>query len=154
MAGEAPLLQADITINAPVAKVWALISDLDNMPKWSPQCRVMKAIGAVKVGTKTVNLNRRGALFWPTTSTITSVDPQKKLSFRVNTNNTQWTYDLEPAGTGTKLTVSRHAEAVKPISSTLINRFMGGVPGFEVELVEGMKTSLSRIKTAAEGASN
>ncbi len=154
MAGEAPLLQADITINAPVAKVWALISDLDNMPKWSPQCRVMKAVGAVKVGTKTVNLNRRGALFWPTTSTITSVDPQKKLSFRVNTNNTQWTYDLEPAGTGTKLTVSRHAEAVKPISSTLINRFMGGVPGFEVELVEGMKTSLSRIKTAAEGASN
>ncbi|MEN4446764.1 SRPBCC family protein [Mycobacterium sp. SMC-21] len=152
MAGETPLLQADITINAPVAKVWALISDLDNMPKWSPQCRVMKAVGAVKVGTKTVNLNRRGALFWPTTSTITAVDPQKKLSFRVNTNNTQWTYDLEPAGTGTKLTVSRHAEAVKPISSTLINRFMGGVPNFEVELVEGMNTSLSRIKAAAEGA--
>lgn len=152
MAGETPLLQADITINAPVAKVWALVSDLDNMPKWSPQCRVMKAVGAVKVGTKTVNLNRRGALFWPTTSTITAVDPQKKLSFRVNTNNTQWTYDLEPAGTGTKLTVSRRAEAVKPISSTLINRFMGGVPNFEVELVEGMNTSLSRIKAAAEGA--
>ncbi|MUM35642.1 SRPBCC family protein, partial [Mycolicibacterium sp. CBMA 361] len=62
MAGEAPLLQADITINAPVAKVWALISDLDNMPKWSPQCRAMRSIGAVKVGTKTVNLNRRGLM--------------------------------------------------------------------------------------------
>ena len=104
MAGETPLLQADITINAPVAKVWALISDLDNMPKWSPQCRVMKAVGAVKVGTKTVNVNRRGAMFWPTTSTITALDAQKKLSFRVNTNNTEWTYDLEPAGTGTKVT--------------------------------------------------
>ena len=152
MAGETPLLQADITINAPVAKVWALISDLDNMPKWSPQCRAMKAVGAVKVGTKTVNVNRRGAMFWPTTSTITALDAQKKLSFRVNTNNTEWTYDLEPAGTGTKVTVSRRAEAVKPISSTLINRFMGGVPNFEVELVEGMKTSLGRIKAAAEGA--
>ena len=152
MAGETPLLQADITINAPVAKVWALISDLDNMPKWSPQCRVMKAVGAVKVGTKTVNVNRRGAMFWPTTSTITALDAQKKLSFRVNTNNTEWTYDLEPAGTGTKVTVSRRAEAVKPISSTLINRFMGGVPNFEVELVEGMKTSLGRIKATAEGA--
>jgi uncharacterized protein YndB with AHSA1/START domain len=152
MAGETPLLQADITINAPVAKVWALISDLDNMPKWSPQCRVMKAVGAVKVGTKTVNVNRRGAMFWPTTSTITALDAQKKLSFRVNTNNTEWTYDLEPAGTGTKVTVSRRAEAVKPISSTLINRFMGGVPNFEVELVEGMQTSLGRIKAAAEGA--
>ncbi len=154
MAGEAPLLQADITINAPVAKVWALISDLDNMPKWSPQCRAMKAIGAVKVGTKTVNVNRRGALFWPTTATITALDPQQKLSFRVNTNNTEWTYDLEPAGTGTKVTVSRHADAVKPISSTLVNRFMGGVPNFEVELIEGMNTSLGRIKAAAEGAAN
>ena len=109
-------------------------------------------VGAVKVGTKTVNVNRRGAMFWPTTSTITALDAQKKLSFRVNTNNTEWTYDLEPSGTGTKVTVSRHAEAVKPISSTLINRFMGGVPNFEVELVEGMKTSLGRIKAAAEGA--
>ena len=152
MAGEAPLLQADITINAPVAKVWALISDLDNMPKWSPQCRVMKAIGAVKVGTKTVNLNRRGALFWPTTATITAQDPQKKLSFRVNTNYTEWTYDLEPAGTGTKVTVNRHAEnGVKPISGALVDRFMGGVPTFEQELVEGMNTSLGRIKVAAEG---
>lgn len=154
MAGETPLLQADITINAPAAKVWALISDLGNMPKWSPQCRTMKAIGAVKVGTKTVNVNRRGALFWSTTATITALDPQQKLSFRVNTNNTEWTYDLEPSGTGTKVTVSRHAEAVKPISSTLINRFMGGVPNFEVELVEGMKTSLGRIKAVAEGSSN
>lgn len=153
MAGETPLLQADITINAPVAKVWALISDLDNMPKWSPQCRVMKALGAVKVGTKTVNVNRRGVLFWPTTATITALDAQKKLSFRVNTNNTEWTYDLEPAGTGTKLTVSRHAEnGVKPISGKLVDQFMGGVPNFEVELVEGMKTSLGRIKAAAEGA--
>lgn len=155
MTGEAPLLQADITINAPAAKVWALISDLGNMPKWSPQCRVMKAIGTVKVGTKTVNLNRRGAMFWPTTSTITALDPQKKLSFLVNANGTEWTYELEPAGTGTKVTVSRHAEnGVKPISGALVDRFMGGVPTFEQELVDGMKTSLSRIKTAAESASN
>jgi uncharacterized protein YndB with AHSA1/START domain len=35
----APLLQAQIDIDAPVAKVWALISDLSRMPQWSPQCR-------------------------------------------------------------------------------------------------------------------
>jgi uncharacterized protein YndB with AHSA1/START domain len=34
----APLLQAQIDIDAPVAKVWALISDLSRMPRWSPQC--------------------------------------------------------------------------------------------------------------------
>lgn len=151
MAGEAPLLQADITINAPAAKVWALIADLANMPKWSPQCRVMKAFGPVQVGAKTYNLNRRGLMFWPTTSTITAFDPERKLSFRVNENGTEWSYDLEPAGGGTKVTASRHAEnGVKPVSGKLVERFMGGVPNFEKELVAGMHTSLGRIKTAAE----
>lgn len=151
MAGEAPLLQADITINASTAKVWGLLSDLKNMPKWSPQCRVMKAIGPVQIGSKTYNLNRRGLMFWPTTSTITALDPERKLAFRVNENGTEWTYDLEPAGEGTKVTVSRHAEnGVKPISGMLVDRFMGGVPGFEQELVAGMQTSLGRIKAAAE----
>ncbi|MGB8403507.1 MAG: SRPBCC family protein [Mycobacterium sp.] len=153
MAGEAPLLQTDITIDAPAAKVWALVSDLKNMPKWSPQCRKMKAFGPVQVGTKTANLNRRGLMFWPTTATVTTFEPERKLAFRINENGTEWSYELEPAGEGTKLTASRHAEnGVKPISGTLIDRFMGGVPTFEQELVAGMKTSLVRIKTAAEGA--
>ena len=40
-----PLLQAQIDIDAPVTTVWALVSDLNRMPQWSPQCRVMKAFG-------------------------------------------------------------------------------------------------------------
>jgi len=35
-------LQAQIDINAPVGKVWELVSDLSRMPQWSPQCRMMK----------------------------------------------------------------------------------------------------------------
>jgi uncharacterized protein YndB with AHSA1/START domain len=151
MAGEAPLLQADIIINAPAEKIWALLTDLGNMPKWSPQCRVMKAFGPVEVGTRTYNLNRRGLLFWPTTSTITVFDPNHTFAFRVNDNATEWSYQLEPAGEGTKVTESRRApNGVKPISGKLVDRFMGGVPNFEKELVDGMQTSLGRIKAAAE----
>ena len=36
----APLLQAQIDIDAPVAKVWALVSDLGRMPQWSPRHRL------------------------------------------------------------------------------------------------------------------
>jgi uncharacterized protein YndB with AHSA1/START domain len=148
----APLLQAEIDINAPVSRVWSLISDLGNMPKWSPQCRLMKPLGQVRPGTRTVNLNRRNNLFWPTTSTITELIPQRKLAFRVNTNNTVWCYELEATATGTRVVESRHAEnGVKAVSSMTINAVMGGVPGFEKELVEGMNTSLARIKAAAEG---
>ena len=66
----APLLQAEIEINAPVSKVWGLISDVSRMPQWSPQCRIMKPLGPIKPGTRTLNLNRRGLLFWPTTAVI------------------------------------------------------------------------------------
>ncbi|MFV9632097.1 SRPBCC family protein [Mycobacterium neumannii] len=147
----APVLQAETTINAPVAKVWELVSDLKNMPRWSPQCRVMKTFGPLQPGARTINLNRRKLLMWPTTSRIIEVVPEKKLAFRVNENNTVWSYELEPTETGTRLVETRHAEnGVKPVSTMLVNAVMGGVPSFERELVEGMNETLARIKAAAE----
>jgi len=89
----APLLQAQVDIKAPVSTVWALVSDFRRMPQWSPQCRLMRALGPVRPGTRTVNLNRRNLLFWPTTATVIEVIPDQKLAFRVNTNNTVWSYE-------------------------------------------------------------
>lgn len=147
----APLLQAQVDINAPVAKVWELVSDLKLMPQWSPQCRLMKAFGPLRPGTKTINLNRRKFLYWPTTSQITEFIPEKKLAFRVNENGTVWCYELEPTDTGTRLVETRHAEnGVKPVSTMTVNALMGGVDNFEQELVDGMNASLARIKAAAE----
>ena len=147
----APLLQAEIEIDAPVSKVWALVSDLGKMPRWSPQCRVMKAIGPLRQGARTINLNRRKRLFWPTTCTVTEVIPEKKLAFRVDINHAIWSYELWPTETGTRLVESRHAEnGVTAFSNLSVNALMGGVPSFERELVEGMNATLSRIKAEAE----
>jgi uncharacterized protein YndB with AHSA1/START domain len=147
----APLLQAQIDIDAPVTKVWELVSDLKLMPQWSPQCRLMKSFGPLRAGAKTININRRKFLVWPTTSQITEFIPEKKLAFRVNENGTVWSYELEPTATGTRLIESRHAEnGVKPFSTMTVNALMGGVPSFEEELVDGMNQSLARIKAAAE----
>ena len=147
----APLLQAQIDINAPVGKVWALVSDLSRMPQWSPQCRLMKPFGPLRQGARTINLNRRKFLVWPTTCTITEVIPEKKMAFRVNANNTVWSYELEATDAGTRVVESRHAEnGVTAVSNMSINALMGGVPSFERELVDGMNTTLARIKAAAE----
>jgi len=147
----APILQAEVDINAPVTKVWDLLSDLKKMPQWSPQCRAMKPIGEVRQGARTVNVNRRGFLFWPTTCRITEFIPEKKLAFRVNENNTVWSYELEPTEAGTRLIETRHAEnGTTAVSNFLVGNLMGGVPNFEQELVEGMNASLTRIKAAAE----
>lgn len=147
----APLLQAEIDIDAPVSRVWELVSDLERMPRWSPQCRWTKRLGPLRPGTRAVNLNRRGRLLWPTTSTITALVPEKELAFRVNANGTVWRYRLEPVNGGTRLIETRHAEnGVKAMSNATVNALFGGVPSFEQELVDGMKQSLARIKAAAE----
>ena len=147
----APLLKAEIEIDAPVSKVWKLVSDPTNMPKWSPQCRIMKALGPVRPGTRTVNLNRRGPLFWPTTSVITDVIPERRFAFRIPLNTTVWAYELEPTATGTRLTETRLAEnGVTLLSSTMTKAALGGMEPFERELVEGMNLSLQRIKAEAE----
>lgn len=147
-----PLLQTHIDIDAPVAKVWELISDFRRMPQWSPQCRWMKPLGAVRPGTRTINFNRRGWTYWPTTSVITEYVPQRKLAFRVSENHSVWSYELEPTAQGTRVTESRHVEngATTAFSAFMVGKFMGGTPNFEQELVEGMNASLNRIKAAAE----
>ena len=149
----APLLQAQIDIAAPPATVWALISDLKKMPQWSPQTRAMKLFGPLRVGAKTVNVNRRRLLVWPTSSTITVVEPERTLAFRVDANGTEWSFELEAIDGGTRVVESRRApNGVKKFSTVTVNPVMGGVPSFEIELVEGMNETLSRIKAAAEGA--
>ncbi len=147
----APLLQAQVDIKAPVSAVWALISDFRRMPQWSPQCRWMRPLGPVRAGTRTVNLNRRNLMFWPTTSTVVEIIPDEKLAFRVNMNNTIWSYELQPIPDGTRLIESRHAEnGVKPVSGMAVNALFGGTASFERELVDGMNASLAKIKAAAE----
>jgi uncharacterized protein YndB with AHSA1/START domain len=147
----APLLQTQIDINAPVSKVWALVSDFRRMPQWSPQCRWMRPLGPLRHGTRTVNLNRRNYLIWATTSTVTELIPEQKLAFRVNTNNTIWSYELQPIPEGTRVIESRHAEnGVKPVPAMAVNALFGGTSNFERELIDGMNASLAKIKAAAE----
>jgi uncharacterized protein YndB with AHSA1/START domain len=148
----APILKAEIEINAPVSKVWSLVSDPSRMPQWSPQCRIMKALGPIRPGTRTINLNRRGLLFWPTTSVITEVVPERKFAFRIPINTSVWSYELEPTATGTRLIETRHAEnGVTAVSTAVTKAALGGVDSFEQELLEGMSQGLARIKAAAEG---
>ena len=148
----APLLQAEVDINAPVSRVWGLVSDLSRMPQWSPQCRMMKLLGPLRPGTRTITLNRRNMLFWPTTATITEVIPERKIAFRIPINTSVWSYELEATATGTRLVETRHAEnGVRAVSTAVTKAALGGVDSFESELLEGMNQSLARIKAAAEG---
>lgn len=113
----------------------------------------MQLLGPLRPGTRTLNLNRRNRLFWPTTCTVTEVIPEQKLAFRVSGNGSVWSYELEPSEQGTRVIESRHAEnGINPIATASMNTFFGGVESFERELLDGMNASLANIKAAAESS--
>jgi uncharacterized protein YndB with AHSA1/START domain len=145
-------LEATIEIDAPPAKVWSLVSDLRNMPRWSPQCVKTFIRGDVAVGAKAVNLNRRGLLLWPTQSKVVRLTPEQEIAFRVKENYTVWSYRLEDlGGDRTRLTSRREApQGVSDLSVRLTKVALGGVPQFTDELRTGMQETLARIKADAE----
>ncbi|MFE5700237.1 SRPBCC family protein [Rhodococcus koreensis] len=149
----ATTLEASIDIDASPQDVWAVVSDLKRMGEWSPQCRKMRVLGGVvEEGTKTVNINRKGFLVWPTTSKVVKFQPNKAIAFRILENRTIWSYELEPTASGTKVIERREAPTgTSKVSQFLVKTVLGGNEDFEVDLVNGMNTTLARIKSAAEG---
>lgn len=107
-------LEATIDISAPPERVWAVVSDLERMPEFSPQCVRMVALGAPKAGTWTINLNRDGKKYWPTTARIVRYEPNQAFAFRINENRSIWSYTLEPTETGTRLIERRTCPTAPP----------------------------------------
>ena len=146
-------IEASIEIAAPPAKVWDLVSDLTNMPRWSPQCR--KTIvrgGAMQEGAKLININRRGLLFWPTQAMVTEFEHERKVAFKIRENWTIWSFTLSPtADGGTRVVQRREApKGISDISLRLTKTVLGGVEDFTTELERGMNQTLAKIKIDAE----
>ena len=148
-------IEASIEIAASPAAVWELVSDLRNMPRWSPQCR--KTIvrgGAMQQGAKLININRRGLLFWPTQAMVTEFVPEQKIAFKIRENWTIWSFTLTPtADGGTRVVQRREApKGISDVSLRLTKAVLGGVEEFTSELEQGMNQTLGRIKADAEHA--
>lgn len=145
----APLLEASTEIKASPEKVWELVSDLKRMGEWSPQCRkvVVRGGGPVTLGTKTINVNKRGLLVWPTTAKVVRFEPNKEIAYRITENGSIWSFTITPTEAGVKLTERREApNNTKKVSQVLINVAMGGEKPFDAELVDGMNQTLGKIK--------
>ncbi|MCW2712768.1 MAG: hypothetical protein JWP24_2962 [Marmoricola sp.] len=146
-------IEASIDIAAPPARVWGLVSDLRNMPRWSPQCRkTFVRGGPIRQGSKLVNINRRGLLVWPTQSMVTEFVPEQKLAFRIKENWTIWSFTLEPTTDGgTRVVQRREApKGISDVSVRLTKTVLGGLDEFTTELQQGMNQTLARIKADAE----
>ena len=145
-------IEATIEIAAPPATVWALVSDLRNMARWSPQVVKTFVKAPVTEGSTMFNINRRKLLLWPTQAKVVRLTPEQEIAFRVKENFTVWSYHLEAVESGTRLTARREApQGISDLSVGLTKRVLGGVDVFTEELQEGLRQTLQRIKADAEG---
>jgi uncharacterized protein YndB with AHSA1/START domain len=149
-----PPMEETVEVDATPERVWALVSDLRRMARWSPQVQrtFVRGDGAVRLGTRTVNVNRRGLLVWPTRAKVVRFDPNREIALRIKDNFTIWSFTLEPTGAGGTLITQRREtpQGISPISHRLTDAVLGGQQQFTAELRDGMRQTLTRIKADAE----
>ena len=145
-------IEATIEIADPPATVWALVSDLRNMSRWSPQTAKSFLRGENGLGARFFNVNRKGLLVWPTQSKIVRYEQGREIAWRVKENYTVWSLRLEPTSDGgTRVVQTREApQGISDVSVNLTTVAFGGVPKFTETLRDGMVRTLSAIKADAE----
>lgn len=146
-------LTATITIDAPPAQVWAMVTDVKRMAEWSDQVVTSIVLGGpVRLGTRFVNINHQGWKHWPTNAKVVRFTPHSDFAFAIVENNTVWSFQLEPTEDGgTRVTHRRETpRGISLISRALTKIALGGHEPFTAELLEGMSTTLERVKAAAE----
>ncbi|MGO1166091.1 MAG: SRPBCC family protein [Janibacter sp.] len=152
----APLLETETEIAAPPEAVWALIADPRALGGLSPQVLRTHIVGTqpVGLGTRTVNINRRGPLLWPTRAKVVRFEPTRDYAFRIKDNASIWSFELAPTATGgTRVIHRREAPTgTTKVSRMLQEKVLGGIDNFDRELESGMAQTLTRLKAAVETA--
>lgn len=151
---EAPLIEETVDIAAPPSRVWDLVTDLPRMAQWSPQVvrSFLRGGRPVRLGTRTVNVNRRGLVVWPTQAKVVRFEPMTEIAFRIKENKSIWSFTLAPTEAGGTRVVQQRTvpDGTSELSRTFVKRLFGGQDSFTAELALGMRQTLDRIKVEAE----
>lgn len=151
-----PDLTESVHVNASVATVYALISDLPRMGEWSPECTSVRWHGDVTepaVGTRFTGYNRNGRFRWSTTGTVVEADAGRAFAFEVAAGpvrSSLWAYRLTPDADAAGCTVAEEWTDRRPAG---IRALMDRAFGRRRELNRaGIVETLRNLKAAAETA--
>ena len=148
-------MQDSVTVHmdAPPEAVWALISDVTQIGRYSPETFEAEwldgadgpAEGATFRGH--VKRNGRGPTYW-TTCKVVACDPNREFAFVVGTDsvNNTWRYVLEPKDGGTDVTES--FQLADTFGLRLYWLFLGWARGKTNR--DDMRTTLERMKAVVE----
>ena len=144
---------ATTTIAAPIADVFAAVTDVTRMGEWSPECVACRwvggatgpAVGAKFEGDNVATLGPITLKRWTTTSEVVEVEPNSSFEF-VAEGYSSWRYDFVERDGATIVTESfSHPPYVgwqKWVYGRLANR--------RKAMTTGMQATLARIKQSLE----
>ncbi len=145
-----------VRIAAPPERIYAMVSDVTQMGRLSPECTGGHWLGGATgpaVGARFKGSNKRGLARWSTTNEVVAAEPGRAFAFETQQSGTRWSYRLEPDGDGTLVTEERAAFKARPLLARVFSRVaLGGVDEHDDELRAGMRATLERLKAVAEGA--
>ena len=95
-----------ILIEATPRAVYDVVSDVTRTGEWSPICTGCEWDDAdgPRMGAHFTGHNRKPDREWSTTSEVVAADPGRAFRWEVNGGLVRWGYELQPDGTGTRLT--------------------------------------------------
>lgn len=106
-------------------EVWRVITDVERMPEWRPEVDRVERLagrGALPVWRES---GAGGAL----TMEVTELDPPRRMVTRIADEGLPfggtWSYELEPAGTGTRLRLTENGQVYNPLFR-FVSRFLIG----------------------------
>jgi len=145
--------EVSLRIAAPADRVYAIITDIAQMGRLSPECTGGKWIGDATgpaVGASFKGSNKRGMVRWSTTNNVVAATPGEEFAFETIQSGTRWTYRLQADDDSTIVTESRAAFKDRPMLARVFTALLGGVEGHDDEMRAGMQTTLERLKQVAE----
>lgn len=161
-------LTESVVIAAPPEEVYAAISDLTQMGKWSPEnagaTPADGATGPARAGSAYWGHNRRNALMqWTTYVVVTAAEPGRRFAFasqgmRVGPKMlampiASWEYRLEPVSGGTRVLLTwsdDRGSTAAGRASRLVARLVIGGRSFAELTRRNMQTTLQRLKQDLE----
>lgn len=153
--GGSPNDVVSLRIAAPPQRLYDLLSDITQMPRWSPETYRTRWIrGATRAvpGARFRGTNRWRWIRWTTTVEVEVADPGRELTFVTvlsGRKRTRWSYTFEAQNGGTMVTESRTSLSVSLVRGNFDRFFMRG----HVEsYTSGMRMTLERLRAVAEAA--
>lgn len=153
MPDRAPDDVVSLHVAAEPSRLYELVSDVTNMPRWSPETYRTRWIGGATgpaPGARFRGSNRWKFIRWTTTVEVEVAEPGREFTFATwleGAKRTRWSYTFEPKEGGTLVTESRTRLSIAPIRGNVDRVFM---LGHQAAFKTGMLTTLERIKAAAE----